>query len=172
MGDTVNGMNVSFIDHLNVAFSAGAVLLLLLVIGAFCACRKGMCLKWILGKRFMHMHQPPATPTSLPCPTMSISMPAIASAPTQPSDPVDQEIAEATTIAAATNLYSRNSELLIFSGLPSSGKMINAAILLASFYISRKVWDTSEILPILRNMRLHLVYFWTTSTENQWEMAV
>ena len=64
MGDTVYGMNVSFIDHLDVAFSAGAALLLLFLIGAFCACRKGMCLKWILGKRFMHMHQPPATPTS------------------------------------------------------------------------------------------------------------
>ena len=92
MGDTVYGMNVSFIDHLDVAFSAGAVLLLLLVIGAFCARRKGMCLKWILGKRFMHMHQV-ATPTSLPCPSTSISMPTIASAPTQLPDPVDEEIA-------------------------------------------------------------------------------
>ena len=93
MGDTVYGMNVSFIDHLDVAFSAGAVLLLLLLIGAFCACRKGMCLKWILGKRFMHMHQPPATPTSQPCPSTAISMPTIASAPNQLPDPVDEEIA-------------------------------------------------------------------------------
>ena len=44
MGDTVYGMNVSFIDHLNIAFSAGAVLLLLFLIAAFCACRKGLCL--------------------------------------------------------------------------------------------------------------------------------
>ena len=87
MGDTVYGMNVSFIDHLDVAFSAGAVLLLLLLIGAFCACRKGMCLKWVLGKHFMHMHQPPATPTT------AISMPTIASAPNQLPDPVDEEIA-------------------------------------------------------------------------------
>ena len=35
MGDTVYGMNVSFIDHLDIGFSVGAVLLLLFLIAAF-----------------------------------------------------------------------------------------------------------------------------------------
>lgn len=69
-------MNVSFIDHLDIAFSSGAVLLLLFLIGAFCACRKE--LKWILGKRFMH--QLPATPTNQLCTSTAINMPTIASA--------------------------------------------------------------------------------------------
>ena len=45
MGDTIYGMNVSFVDHLDIGLSLGAVLLLLLIIGALCACRKGLCLK-------------------------------------------------------------------------------------------------------------------------------
>ena len=117
MGDTVNGMNVCFIDHIDVTFSAVAVVLLLLVIGAFCACRKGMCLKWILGKRFMHMHQPPATPTSLPCPTMSISMPAIASAPNQLPDPVDEEIAALQKRNQLFELQQRRSQLMAQANL-------------------------------------------------------
>ena len=48
MGDTIYGMNVSFIDHLDIGLSVGAVLLLLFLIAALCACRKGLCLKWIL----------------------------------------------------------------------------------------------------------------------------
>jgi len=69
MGDTIYGMNVSFIDHLDIGLSVGAVLLLLFLIAAFCTCRKGLCLKWILGKRFMHLHQPPppAIPSNQQC---------------------------------------------------------------------------------------------------------
>ena len=67
MGDMIYGINVSFIDHLDIGLSVGAVLLLLFLIAALCACRKGLCLKWILGKRFMHLHQPPppAIPSNL-----------------------------------------------------------------------------------------------------------
>ena len=71
MGDTIYGMNVSFVDHLDIGLSLGAVLLLLLIIAALCACRKGLCLKWILGKRFMPLPQPPP-PANLniqPCPS-------------------------------------------------------------------------------------------------------
>ena len=117
MGDTVYGMNVSFIDHLDVAFSAGAVPLLLLLIGAFCACRKGMCLKWILGKRFMHMHQPPATQTSPRCPTTAISMPTIASAPNQLPDPVDEEIAALQKRNQLFELQQRRSQLMAQANL-------------------------------------------------------
>ena len=37
MGDTIYGMNVSFVDHLDIGLSLGGVLLLLLIIGALCA---------------------------------------------------------------------------------------------------------------------------------------
>ena len=95
MGDTIYGMNVSFIDHLDIGLLFGAVLLLLFLIAAFCACRKGLCLKWILGKRFMHLHQPPppAIPSNQQCTSTAINMPATASAPSQFPDPMDKEIA-------------------------------------------------------------------------------
>ena len=117
MGDTVYGMNVSFIDHLNIAFSAGAVLLLLFLIGAFCACRKGLCLKWILGKRFMHIHQPPATPTNQLCTSTAINMPTIASAPNQLPDPMDEEIAALQKRNQLIELQQRRSQLMAQANL-------------------------------------------------------
>ena len=111
------GMNVSFIDHLDIAFSAGAVLLLLFLIGAFCACRKGLCLKWILGKRFMHMHQPPATPTNQLCTSTAINMPTIASAPNQLPDPMDEEIAALQKRNQLIELQQRRSQLMANANL-------------------------------------------------------
>ena len=95
MGDTIYGMNMSFVDHLDIGLSLGAVLLLLLIIGALCACRKGLCLKWILGKRFIHLHQPP-TPANLniqQSPSTAINMTATAPAPSHLLDTMDEEIA-------------------------------------------------------------------------------
>ena len=110
-------MNVSFIDHLDIAFSAGAVLLLLFLIAAFCACRKGLCLKWILGKRFMHMHQPPATPTNQLCTSTAINMPTIASAPNQLPDPMDEEIAALQKRNQLIELQQRRSQLMAQANL-------------------------------------------------------
>ena len=76
-----------------------------------------MCLKWILGKRFMHMHQSPATPTSLPCPTTAISMPTIASAPNQLPDPVDEEIAALQKRNQLFELQQRRSQLMAQANL-------------------------------------------------------
>ena len=109
-------MNVSFIDHLDIAFSAGAVLLLLFLIAAFCACRKGLCLKWILGKRFMHMHQPPAIPSNQQCTSTAISMAATASAPSHLPDPMDEEIAAVQKQNQLIELQQRRSQLLLSKG--------------------------------------------------------
>ena len=120
MGDSSNGMNVSFIQHADVAFSAGAFVLFLLVIGAFCACRRGMCLQWILGPRFMQLA---TNPTSQTCPSTSITMPTIqsASAPTQPSDPVEQEIAALQKSNQLFELQQRRSQLLAQANLGHQG---------------------------------------------------
>ena len=110
-------MNVSFIDHLDIAFSAGAVLLLLFLIAAFCACRKGLCLKWILGKCFMHMHQPPANPSNQQCTSTAINMPTIASAPNQLPDPMDEEIAALQKRNQLIELQQRRSQLMANANL-------------------------------------------------------
>ena len=117
MGDAVYGTNVSFIDHIDIVFSAGAVLLLLFLIAAFCACRKGLCLKWILGKRFMHMHQPPAIPSNQLCTSTAINMPTIASAPNQLPDPMDEEIAALQKRNQLIELQQRRSQLMANTNL-------------------------------------------------------
>ena len=114
MGDTIYGMNVSFVDHLDIGLSVGAVLLLLLIIAALCACRKGLCLKWILGKRFMHLHQPPP-PANLniqPCPSTAINMTATAPAPSHLLDPMDEEIAALQKRNQLIELQQRRLQLM------------------------------------------------------------
>ena len=63
MGDNIYGISshVSFIDHLDIGLSLGVVVLLLLILAALCACRKGICLKTILGKHFIHLRNPPTS---------------------------------------------------------------------------------------------------------------
>ena len=119
MGDTVYGMNVSFIDHLDIGLSVGAVLLLLFLIAAFCACRKGLCLKWILGKRFMHLHQPPppAIPSNQLCTSTAINISATASAPSQLPDPMDEEIAALQKRNQLIELQQRRSQLMANANL-------------------------------------------------------
>ena len=119
MGDTIYGMNVSFIDHLDIGLSVGAVLLLLFIIAALCACRKGLCLKWILGKRFMHLHQPPP-PANLniqPCTSTAINMAATASAPSHLLDPMDEEIAALQKRNQLIELQQRRSQLMANANL-------------------------------------------------------
>ena len=119
MGDTIYGMNVSFVDHLDIGLSVGAVLLLLFIIAALCACRKGLCLKWILGKRFMHLHQPPP-PANLniqPCPSTAINMTATASAPSHLLDPMDEEIAALQKRNQLIELQQRRSQLMANANL-------------------------------------------------------
>ena len=114
MGDTIYGMNVSFVDHLDIGLSLGAVLLLLLIIGALCACRKGLCLKWILGKRFIHLHQPP-TPANLniqQSPSTAINMTATAPAPSHLLDTMDEEIAALQKRNQLIELQQRRSQLM------------------------------------------------------------
>ena len=119
MGDTIYGMNVSFIDHLNIGLSVGAVLLLLFLIATLCACRKGLCLKWILGKRFMHLHQPPppANPSNQPCTSTAINMAATASAPSHLPDPMDEEIAALQKRNQLIELQQRRSQLMANANL-------------------------------------------------------
>ena len=119
MGDTIYGMNVSFIDHLDIGLSVGAVLLLLFLIAAFCACRKGLCLKWILGKRFMHLHQPspPAIPSNQQCTSTAINMAATASAPSHLPDPMDEEIAALQKRNQLIELQQRRSQLMANANL-------------------------------------------------------
>ena len=99
MGDTIYGMSthVSFVDHLDIGLSLGVVLLLLLIIGALCACRKGLCLKTILGKRFIHLHQHPTSAylniQQPPSTSTAINMTATAPAPSHILDSMDEEIA-------------------------------------------------------------------------------
>ena len=114
MGDTIYGMNVSFVDHLDIGLSLRAVLLLLLIIGALCACRKGLCLKWILGKRFIHLHQPP-TPANLniqQSPSTAINMTATAPAPSHLLDTMDEEIAALQKRNQLIELQQRRSQLM------------------------------------------------------------
>ena len=122
MGDTVYGMNVSFIDHLDIGFSVRAVLLLLFLIAAFCACRKGVCLKWILGKRFLHMHQPPAIPSNQQCTSTAINMSAIASASSQLPDPMDEEIVALQKRNQLIELQQRCSQLMAIWPMPILSK--------------------------------------------------
>ena len=119
MGDTIYGMNVSFIDHLDIGLSVGAVLLLLFLIAALCACRKGPCLKWILGKCFMHLHQPPppAIPSNQPCTSTAINMAATASAPSHLLDPMDEEIAALQKRNQLIELQQRQSQLMANANL-------------------------------------------------------
>ena len=69
MGEKVFGISshVSFIDHLDIGLSLGVIVLLLLILAGMCACRKGICLKTILGKHWFHLrnHQTPTTTTCL-----------------------------------------------------------------------------------------------------------
>ena len=117
MGDMIYGMNVSFVDHLDIGLSVGAVLLLLFIIAALCACRKGLCLKWILGKRFkctyvLHQPPPPANLNIQPCPSTAINMTATASAPSHLLDPMDEEIAALQKRNQLIELQQRRSQLM------------------------------------------------------------
>ena len=91
MGDNIYGISshVSFIDHLDIGLSLG--------VAALCACRKGICLKTILGKHFIHLRNPPtsASTTSQQPPSTStaINMMATAPAPSHVLDSMDEEIA-------------------------------------------------------------------------------
>ena len=99
MGDNIYGISshVSFIDHLDIGLSLGVAVLLLLILAALCACRKGICLKTILGKHFIHLRNPP-TPASTtsqqpPSTSTAINMMATAPAPSHVLDSMDEEIA-------------------------------------------------------------------------------
>ena len=118
MGDNIYGISshVSFIDHLDIGLSLGVAVLLLLILAALCACRKGICLKTILGKHFIHLRNPPtsASTTSQQPPSTStaINMMATAPAPSHVLDSMDEEIATLQKRNQLIELQQRRSQLM------------------------------------------------------------
>ena len=118
MGDKVFGISshVSFIDHLDIGLSLGVVILLLLIFAGMCTCRKGICLKTILGKHWFHLrnHQTPTTTTSQQPPSTSTAINMVATAPASSHvlDSLDEELAILQKRNQLIELQNRRTQLM------------------------------------------------------------
>ena len=118
MGDNIYGISshVSFVDHLDIGLSLGVVALLLLILAALCACRKGLCLKTILSKHFIHLRQPPTSVSTNsqqhPSTSTAINKMATAPAPSHMLDSMDEEIATLQKRNQLIEFQNRRSQLM------------------------------------------------------------
>ena len=107
---------MSFIDHLDIGLSLGVAVLLLLILAALCACRKGICLKTILGKHWFYLRNPPtpASTTSQQSPSTSTAINMVATAPASSHvlDSLDEELAILQKRNQLIELQNRRTQLM------------------------------------------------------------
>ena len=120
-GETNNGLNLSLVHHANVVFSGGAFLLILVVVMAFCLCRRGYCLQWVLGPSFLQQQGLNNGVMSGSSNTASIPTQAVSQQPTVAPTPVEVEIEHLKRSNQLLELQQRRSQLLAPSSLGDQG---------------------------------------------------
>ena len=102
-GETNNGLNLSLVHHANVVFSGGAFFLILVVVMAFCLCRRGYCLQWVLGPNFMQRQE---------LSNVTVTNQQQATAPSSVPDQVEVEIEHLKRANQLLELQQRRNQLL------------------------------------------------------------
>ena len=131
--ETNNGFNLSFLSHANFVFSGGSFLLILAVVLTICLCRRGQCLRWLLGETSSQRQNQNQNNTSnaqaaIPMQVFS-QQPASASAPV--TDQVEAEIEHLKRANQLLELQQRRSQLLT-PGQP--GDLVGSRVDLSSKY--------------------------------------
>ena len=111
--ETNNGFNLSFLSHANFVFSGGSFLLILAVVLTICLCRRGQCLRWLLGETSSQTQIQSQNNTSnaqAAIPMQVFNQPAPASAPV--TDQVEAEIEHLKRANQLLELQQRRSQLL------------------------------------------------------------
>ena len=124
-GETNNGLNLSLVHHANVVFSGGAFFLILVVVMAFCLCRRGYCLQWVLGPNFMQRQElnnvtvnGSSTTSTIPLQVTNLQQ---ATAPSSVPDQVEVEIEHLKRANQLLELQQRRNQLLAPVSLGEQG---------------------------------------------------
>ena len=145
-GETNNGLNLSLVHHANVVFSGGAFLLILVVVMAFCLCRRGYCLQWVLGPSFLQQQGLNNGVMSGSSNTASIPTQAVSQQPTVAPTPVEVEIEHLKRSNQLLELQQRRSQLLALSSLGDQGSLSRQSIRFISDHSERPAapgWSNS-----------------------------